>query len=60
MGIIVEVFRLRAKVSTLLSLKLGVPFEQMTLVITFFFIIPFCFLNYLIKGKKIGFFIALY
>ena len=53
MSALFAIFHLRSKACLLLSAKLGVPIEQITLVVTIFLTIPFCLLNYLIKGKQI-------
>ena len=41
----------RDKISEKLSPIIGAPPNQLSLILTMFSIIPFCFLNYLVHGK---------
>lgn len=43
----------RDEISESLSKKIGVPGNQISLILTMLCTIPFCFLNYFIHGKKI-------
>jgi lysophospholipid acyltransferase len=47
-----KILELRENLAESLSKVIGAPANQLSLIITMLSVIPFCFLNYLIHGKK--------
>ena len=54
-----KILELRDHLGESLSKVIGAPANQISLIITMLSIIPFCFLNYFIHGKKVRLYYSL-